>query len=29
MIRVLGDDDRAHGPWDPRLSPDKLRELLR
>jgi len=29
MIRVLGDDDLAHGPWDPRLSPDKLRELLR
>src|SRR5690554_6380747 len=29
MIRVLDDDDRAHGPWVPRLSPDKLRELLR
>jgi 2-oxoisovalerate dehydrogenase E1 component alpha subunit len=29
LIRVLGDDNLAHGPWDPRLSPDKLRELLR
>ncbi len=29
MIRVLGDDDQAHGPWNPRLSPDKLRTLLR
>jgi 2-oxoisovalerate dehydrogenase E1 component alpha subunit len=29
MIRVLGEDDRAHGPWDPRLSPDFLREMLR
>ena len=29
MIRVLGEDNQAHGPWDPRLSPDKLRELLR
>ena len=29
MIRVLGDDNLAHGPWDPRLSPDKLREILR
>jgi len=29
MIRVLGDDDRAHGPWNPHLSPDKLREILR
>jgi 2-oxoisovalerate dehydrogenase E1 component alpha subunit len=29
LIRVLGDDNRAHGPWDPKLSPDKLRELLR
>jgi 2-oxoisovalerate dehydrogenase E1 component alpha subunit len=26
---VLGDDNQAHGPWDPKLSPDKLRELLR
>src|SRR3569623_2483400 len=29
LIRVLGDDDRAHGPWDPKLSPDKLRDILR
>ena len=29
LVRVLGDDDRAHGPWDPRLAPDKLREMLR
>jgi 2-oxoisovalerate dehydrogenase E1 component alpha subunit len=29
MIRVLGDDNLPHGPWDPRLSPDTLREILR
>jgi 2-oxoisovalerate dehydrogenase E1 component alpha subunit len=29
MIRVLGDDNQAHGPWDPRLSPDSMREILR
>ncbi len=29
LIRVLGDDDRAHGPWDPKLSPDTLRTMLR
>jgi 2-oxoisovalerate dehydrogenase E1 component alpha subunit len=29
MIRVLGDDNQAHGPWNPRLSPDRLREILR
>jgi 2-oxoisovalerate dehydrogenase E1 component alpha subunit len=29
MIRVLGEDNQAHGPWDPRLSPDSLREILR
>jgi len=29
LVRVLGDDDQAHGPWDPRLSPDRLREFLR
>ncbi|WP_114522158.1 3-methyl-2-oxobutanoate dehydrogenase (2-methylpropanoyl-transferring) subunit alpha [Altererythrobacter sp. ZODW24] len=28
LIRVLGDDDKAHGPWDPRLSPDTLRTML-
>lgn len=29
LIRVLGEDNQAHGPWDPRLSPDKIREILR
>lgn len=29
MIRVLGEDNQAHGPWNPRLSPDRLREILR
>jgi 2-oxoisovalerate dehydrogenase E1 component alpha subunit len=29
LVRVLGDDNQAHGPWDPKLSPDKLREMLR
>ncbi|HEX8059164.1 MAG TPA: 3-methyl-2-oxobutanoate dehydrogenase (2-methylpropanoyl-transferring) subunit alpha [Novosphingobium sp.] len=29
MIRVLGEDDRAVGPWDPRLDPDTLRRMLR
>jgi 2-oxoisovalerate dehydrogenase E1 component alpha subunit len=29
LIRVLGDDHRAHGPWDPRLSPEQLRTMLR
>ena len=29
MIRVLGDDDRAVGPWNPKLSPDRLRRMLR
>src|SRR5690606_4913802 len=29
LIRVLGDDHGAHGPWNPRLSPDTLRRLLR
>ena len=28
LIRVLGDDNRAHGPWDPKLDPDTLREML-
>ena len=28
-MRVLGGDNKAHGPWDPRLSPDKLRDILR
>jgi len=29
LIRVLDDDGRAVGPWDPRLSPDMLRRMLR
>lgn len=29
LVRVLGDDHHAHGPWDPRLTPDELREMLR
>ncbi|RDC59713.1 3-methyl-2-oxobutanoate dehydrogenase (2-methylpropanoyl-transferring) [Alteripontixanthobacter maritimus] len=29
LIRVLGDDNMPHGPWDPKLSPDTLREMLR
>ncbi len=29
LIRVLDDDGHAVGPWDPRLSPDLLRRMLR
>ncbi|MBO9518960.1 MAG: 3-methyl-2-oxobutanoate dehydrogenase (2-methylpropanoyl-transferring) subunit alpha [Porphyrobacter sp.] len=29
MIRVLGSDNQAHGPWDPRLLPDAMRQILR
>ena len=29
LVRVLGPDNRAHGPWDPRLDADSLRMLLR
>ena len=29
LIRVLDDDGHAVGPWDPRLSPDMLRRMLR
>lgn len=29
LIRVLDDDGRAVGPWDPRLDPDTLRRMLR
>jgi len=29
LIRVLDNDGRAVGPWDPRLSPDLLRRMLR
>ena len=28
LIRVLDDEGRAVGPWDPRLSPDTLRKML-
>ncbi len=29
LIRVLGDDHQAYGPWDPRLDADTLRRMLR
>ena len=29
LVRVLGEDERAHGPWDPRLPPERLRFFLR
>ncbi|WP_294212473.1 3-methyl-2-oxobutanoate dehydrogenase (2-methylpropanoyl-transferring) subunit alpha [uncultured Sphingomonas sp.] len=29
MVRVLDEDGRAVGPWDPKLSPDMLRRMLR
>ena len=29
LIRVLGDDDRAVGPWNPRLDAETLRRMLR
>lgn len=29
LIRVLGNDNQAHGPWDPRLDPHILRKALR
>lgn len=29
LIRVLDDDHRAVGPWDPKLDPDTLRKILR
>ncbi|MEO7240439.1 MAG: thiamine pyrophosphate-dependent enzyme [Sphingomicrobium sp.] len=28
LVRVLGEDHRAAGPWDPRLDPDTLRKML-
>ena len=28
LIRVLGDDDQAYGPWDPKLDADTLRQML-
>jgi len=29
LVRVLDDEGNAVGPWNPRLSPDKLRQMLR
>ncbi|MEO0699082.1 MAG: 3-methyl-2-oxobutanoate dehydrogenase (2-methylpropanoyl-transferring) subunit alpha [Pseudomonadota bacterium] len=28
LVRVLGDDNQAHGPWDPKLDPETLRAML-
>ncbi|MEL7319651.1 MAG: thiamine pyrophosphate-dependent enzyme [Pseudomonadota bacterium] len=28
LVRVLGDDNKAQGPWDPKLEPDTLRTML-
>jgi 2-oxoisovalerate dehydrogenase E1 component alpha subunit len=28
LVRVLGNDDRATGPWDPKLDPETLRKML-
>ena len=28
LVRVLGDDNKAHGAWDPKLDPDTLRTML-
>lgn len=29
LVRVLGDDHQAVGPWDPKLDPDSLRKILK
>jgi 2-oxoisovalerate dehydrogenase E1 component alpha subunit len=29
LVRVLGDDHKAVGPWDPKIDPDTLRKILR
>ena len=29
LVRVLGDDNKAVGAWDPKLDPDTLRKMLR
>lgn len=29
LVRVLGDDNKAVGPWDPKLDPESLRKMLR
>lgn len=28
LVRVLGEDNMAHGPWNPKLDPDTLRTML-
>ena len=28
LVRVLGEDNQAHGPWDPKLDPETLRTML-
>ncbi len=28
LVRVLGEDNRAHGPWDPKLDAETLRSML-
>ncbi|MEM7688406.1 MAG: thiamine pyrophosphate-dependent enzyme [Pseudomonadota bacterium] len=28
LVRVLGDDNKAHGAWDPKLDPETLRTML-
>jgi len=29
LVRVLGDDNQATGPWDPKLDPETLRKMLK
>ncbi len=29
LVRVLGDDNKAHGPWDPKLDAETLRTMMR
>ena len=29
LVRVLGEDNKAVGPWDPKLDPDTLRKILK
>src|SRR5437764_14710069 len=29
LVRVLGDDHKSVGPWDPKLDPDTLRTMLK
>ena len=29
LVRVLGEDNKAVGPWDPKLDPDTLRKMLK